>query len=241
LPFTLAIAVVIDNPAWLGIGIVVVFVAAWLLIANVIARKRTAALTAVAPEIGFYFQGKEWAGPQPAPPLATALFRQGRSKEFRNIMTGSAAGYRACLFDYAYVVGAGRSRRNIVQTVAAYSKNGVALTEFALQPKGVWQKIGEAFRHKDINFDSNPQFSQRYQLRSPDEMRTRALFTPSLLSYLESLEPGKKWCLEGGGDTLLVFRRDKKVKPEDFRSYLEETSVIATSFFSYGGAKSTMN
>jgi hypothetical protein len=240
---TFGLTGVLDNPTWLGIAIVVVFVGGWLGIASLIARKRTAALTAVAPEIGFYFQGKEWTGPQPTPPPQTDLFRRGHSKEFRNIMTGSAAGLRACLFDYRYVIGAGRNRRNIVQTVAAYSKTGVTLPEFAMQPKGILQKIGEAFRHKDINFDSHPEFSRRCQLRSPDEVRTRTVFTAALLSYLEALDPKRKWCLEGAGDTLIVYRRDKKVKPNsaDCRSYLEETSTIATSFFSFGGARSGLS
>jgi len=236
LGFTLVLLAASNVPTWVGFAVVVVIVGGWLLIQSLLKRQRTTALISVAQQIGFNFQGKEWNGPQ-SPQLQTALFRQGRSKEFRNIMAGSAAGYRAFLFDYCYVVGSGRSRRNIVQTVAAYSKNGISLPEFAMQPKGVLQKIGQAFVNKDINFDSHPDFSRRCQLRSPDGVRTRALFTPAVISYLESLDPKKKWCFEGMNDTLLMFRRNKRVKPEDFPSYLEESSAIATSVLGFSGAK----
>jgi len=217
---------------------VAAIVAAWLIIQAAQARKRTEALTAVAQEIGCYFQGQDWNGPQAAPQLATALFNRGRTRKSRNIMTGSAAGFRAALFDYSFTEGYGRSQRTYGQTVAAFSKNGAVLPQFSLQEKGIMQKIGNAFAHKDIQFDSNAEFSRSHQVRSPDKTGTRALFTPQLIAFLETLDGKKKWRLEGGNDTLILYRLRKKVKPEDFRSYLEETSGIATSFFSYSGARS---
>lgn len=231
-------------PDWLPdwapwVAVVVAIVAVWLIIQAVQNRKRTEALTVVAQEIGFYFQGEDWNGPQQAPQLQTALFDKGRAREFRNIMTGSAAGFRAALFDYSFTVGHGRGQRTYTQTVAAFSKIGAFLPQFALQPKGIWQKIGNAFTHKDINFDSHPVFSGACQLRGSDELQMRALFTPQVLSFLETLDRNKKWRLEGGNDTLIVYRAGKRVNPGDFRSYLEETSAIATSFFSYGGVRST--
>jgi hypothetical protein len=213
-------------------------VAVWLAVQAVMSRKRTKALTAVAPEIGFYFQGEDWNGPQQAPDLTTALFKKGRNGEYRNIMTGSAAGFRTAFFDYAFTVGYGRSQRTYRQTVAAFSHKASLLPQFALRTKGILQKIGNAFVHKDINFDSHPEFSRRYQLRGPDEPQLRAVCTPQLLSFLEQLDRKKNWRLEGKNDTLILYRAGKRVKPADFRSHLEETSTLATSFFSHCGAKS---
>jgi hypothetical protein len=233
-------------PVWLPdwapwvIG-VAALVAVWFTIQAVVARNRTKALTAVAPEIGFYFQGEDWNGPQQAPDLTAALFQKGRDGEFRNIMTGSAAGYRAALFDYSFTVGHGRGQRTYKQTVAAFSNKGAFLPQFALRTKGILQKIGNAFVHKDINFDSHPEFSRCYQLRGPDERQIRSVFTPQLLSFLEQVDRKKKWQLEGANDTLIVYRGGKRVKPADFRRCLEETSLIATSFFSFCGAKSAVS
>ena len=200
-------------------------------------RRRTEALTAVSMGIGFLFVGKEWKDvPQP-PQLQSPLFSRGHATTFRNIMTGSAAGRRAYLFDYKYTVGHGRSAHTYNQTIAAYCKDGVQLPSFCLYSQGLMHKLWDAVVHKDIGFDSNPNFGERYVLRSDEAERTRAVFIPPLLSFLESLDPQKKWQIEGRGDTLIVYRSGKKVKPADFKFFLEETSALSGQFFSLGNCK----
>ena len=152
-------------------------------------------------------------------------------------MSGAASGMRVFLFDYKYTVGGGKSSRTYGQTVAAYCKTGVNLPSFSLQPQGLMHKLWDAVVHKDITFDSNPNFPQRYALFSLEGERTRILYTPALLSFLEGLDPQKKWQLQGLGDTLIIFRGGKKSKPEDFRTFLEETSALAGQFFSLGNCK----
>jgi hypothetical protein len=210
---------------------IIVGISAWF------AKKRTQALTAVSLEIGFLFVGHDWKTVQQAPALQTELFNKGHSKRFRNIMTGSVAGMRANLFDYAFTVGGGRSSHTYNQTVGAYCKSGVNLPSFSLRPQGMMHKLWDAVVHKDITFDSNPEFASRYVLRGPESERIRILFTPSLMSYLQGLNPEKKWQLEGMGDTLLVYRGGKKANPGDFRAFLGETSTIAGQFFSLGNWK----
>lgn len=227
-----------DLPDWLPIsGGIVVVVAALLIAGFILERRRREALTALALEIGFQYLGKDWGNE--APQLEAPLFRKGRNREFRNIMAGSASGFRAYLFDYQYVTGGGRSSQTHFQTVASFTKSGVVMPEFELQPEGVLQKIGDAFVHKDIDFDSHPEFSRRMQLRSPDEAKTRELFSPGLLSYLEGLDPAKKWRMEGIGSTLLLYRGGKRVKPAEFKAFLAEASTIASQFFGFAGARKT--
>jgi hypothetical protein len=147
-------------------------------------------------------------------------------------MTGSSSGLRVSLFDYSFVVGSGRNSHTYAQTVAIFSKSGTVLPEFEMRPEGIMQKIGEIFVHKNITFDSRPEFSRRYQLRSPETDKTRELFTPALLSFLEGLDPKKKWRLEAFAETLIVYRMSKRAKPEEFRAFLEETGSLANSFLS---------
>ena len=152
-------------------------------------------------------------------------------------MSSSASGLRAFLFDYIYIIGGGRSSKTIKQTVGAYCKDNAQLPQFNLQPQGLMHKLWDKVVQKDITFDSNPNFGQRYVLRSPDTERTRVVFTPALLTFLESLDPQKKWQIEGMGNTLLVYRGGKKAKPEAFRTFLEETSTLANQFFSLGNCR----
>jgi len=156
-------------------------------------------------------------------------------------MTGSSAGLRASLFDYSFMVSDGRNSRTFAQTVATFSKSGVLLPEFEMRPEGIMQKLGEMFVHKNITFDSHPGFSRHYQLRSSEEDKTRELFGPDLLAFLEGLDPKKKWRLEGGAETLIVYRMGKRVKPNEFRTFLEETSSLASSFLSLGGVRKSAN
>ena len=67
------------------------------------------------------------------------------------------------------------------------------------------------------------------------------MFGAALLSFLESLDPKKKWRLEGTAETLVVYRAGKRVKPEEFRTFLEETSALASSFLSLGGVRTPVN
>jgi hypothetical protein len=224
-------------PEWLPyIAAIVVVVGIILAITSWLDRRRTQALTAVSMQMGFLFVGKEWKDVQQPPQLQTALFNRGHSRRFRNIMTSSVAGLRTFLFDYKYTVGGGKSSRTYGQTVAAYGKSG-QLPPFNLQPQGLMHKLWDAVVHKDIIFDSNPNFAQRYVLRGEETERTRMVFTPALLSFLESLDPHKKWQIEGMGDTLIIYRGGKKAKPADFKVFLEETSSLAGQFFSLGNCK----
>ena len=224
-------------PEWVPyVAAIAVIVGIILAITSWLDRRRTQALTAVSMQMGFLFVGKEWKDVQQPPQLQTVLFNRGHSKRFRNIMSSSVAGLRTFLFDYKYTVGGGRSSRTYSQTVATYCKSG-NLPVFNLQPQGLMHKLWDAVVHKDIIFDSNPNFAQRYVLRSEETERTRMVFTPTLLSFLESLDPQKKWQIEGMGDTLIIYRGGKKAKPADFKLFLEETSALAGQFFSLGNCK----
>jgi hypothetical protein len=228
----------LEMPDWLPFAIGgVVLVGIVMYINSILVRRRREALTAVSMEIGFNYEGDKWNNQLQAPPLETELFDKGHSKEFRNIMTGSPAGLRASLFDYKYTVGSGRYAHTYAQTVASYANERFSVPKFEMRPRGIWQKITDVFIGKNIDFESHPSFSRRYRLRGPDIEKTRVLFTPALLSFLESLDPTKKWRLEGIGNTLLIYRSSKRVKPADFRTFLEETSSIASQFFSTCGCR----
>lgn len=215
-------------PDWLPLlGIGIVAIAIIVAISAYFSRKRTHAMNASALAMGFNFEGNDKSK---APNLATTLFTKGSGKAFRNIMKRRSGGVDVTLFDYSYVTSDGRNAQTHAQTVASYSKPGLGMPQFELQPKGIMGKIVDALSHKNMNFDSHPEFSRRYQVRSPEQERARDLFTPALLSFLESLDPKSHWSLEGAEDTAIVFRANKRVKPEELRTFLEETSSLADSF-----------
>ena len=221
-----------DIPEWAPyVAAVVVIVAVIWGISAYFERKRSEALSAVASQMGFSFNAKDEGQ---SPHLQTALFQKGHSKEFRNIMTGSAESLRTVLFDYKFTVGGGRYSHTYKQTVAAFSKSGLQLPVFEIRQRGVWLKI---FPGKGMSFDSHPEFARKMYVRCSDEVRGQNVFTPALLVFIDQINPAKKWRFEGQGDTLIVYRYEKKVKPLDFRSFLDETSSLATQFFTQGNCK----
>ena len=231
----LALLLISDWLPWTAGGILLFSI--WIAISAARARKRSQAFSASALEMGFAFEGETWSDPQKAPHLNTTLFTKGRAKTFRNVMTGSSTSLHVSLFDYSYVVSDGRNSRTRAQTVASFSKTGVQLSELQMGPKGLLQKFDDALFHTNINFDSHADFSRRYQVRSPTQEKTRELFTGSLLSFFESLDPRQEWRLEGLEETLIVYRAGKRVKPENLRVFLDETARLASSFLSLGNCK----
>lgn len=215
---------------WLVIGgIVVVVLAIVFAVQNVRARKRTQALVAVANDLKFEFVGNKWADAAQAQSLKTALFRKGYARNFRNIMTGGSADLGVRLFDYSFVSGSGRESKNIQQTVAVFVKGDLALPDFELSPSGILQKIGGALLKNDIRFEAHPQFSQRYQVRGADEAAIRALFTPPMLAYFESIDPARKWHVEGVDQTVVLYRANKREDPTTLRVFLDDTGTVAGS------------
>ena len=196
------------------------------------AKKRTRELNAVAQQIGFRFLANRWTGPTLTSQPKTSLLQRSRGK-FSNVMTGESGGLQIGLFDYTYPMG----KSSVTQTVATFSQD-IQLPPFALRPENLLDRIGDAMFHNDIDFDSNPEFSKRYLLRSPDEANTRKLFTPSLLTYLEQFQT--EWCIEGTGSTLIVYRGGRPVSPVDVPAFLEETSRIARTFFASDGLRKPM-
>jgi hypothetical protein len=195
------------------------------------ARKRTAALQAVAEEIGFTFEGDRTT-PALAAQLKTALFKRGSAGRPTNVMTGTASGFKMSLFDYSYTISTGKSSNTITQTVATYSQDQ-SLPLFEMRPEGFFDRVGDLFVHKDIDFDSHPDFSRRYLLRGADEDKMRSLFTPALLTFLEGLLAA--WHIEGAGPTLILYRNGVTVGADELRSFLEGTSSIAKTFFRSAG------
>ena len=200
------------------------------------ARKRTAALQVAAPEIGFTFEGDRTSAAL-AQQLVTALFKRGSAGEPKNVMTGIVAGFLTSLFDYSYTISTGKSSSTITQTVAAYSQDR-PLPFFEMRPENFLDRIGDAFVHKDIDFESHPDFSHRYLLRGPDQDEIRNLFSPSLLTFLGGLPAEDKWHIESAGVTLILYRAGVEVGAEALRSFLEETSSVAKAFLSRGARTS---
>jgi len=214
-------------------GAAILIAAVIILIGFLQQKKRTAALTALAPTLGFNFQGDD-SSDASCGPLQTALFSRGSSRKFRNVMTGTFAGDRVGIFDYSYTTGSGKSSTTWTQTVVAFSLE-IWLPFFELHPESFLDRVADVVIHKDVDFTSHPEFSRRYLLRGNEQEKICELFSPALLTFLEGLDSATKWHIEGDGYVLIFYCSDTLVAPEEILPLLEKTSSIAKNFIACSG------
>jgi hypothetical protein len=209
-----------------GIGLLV-----WA-IKKALRDRRIEGWRTAAQDIGFTYEGDDWADRNSAPMMETPLFGKGSDTACNNITTGSRAGLRISLFDFSYKLGGVRGSGTITQTVGAYSKDGVYNPYFEMGPGGAFDKVLDKVTHKNIYFESNPEFARHYVLRSPSEEEVRSLFTPAWLTFIEQPNSRAGWVVEGAGDTIIIYCPGWKAPAAELRSFFDRTSSIASSFFS---------
>jgi hypothetical protein len=144
-----------------------------------------------------------------------------------NLLHGTSHGRSLAIFDYRYTIGRGKQTRTLHTTVLHIQFDGSPLPHFALRAESVWDKIAATFGSHDIDFDTHPQFSRKYLLRSDDDAAIRDVFTPPILEYFEA-HPGLN--IEAWNQTLLFYRLGKRVKPDEINTFLSDGLSLLTLF-----------
>jgi hypothetical protein len=213
-------------------GLAVTGVASWL---KYWSDQRVAeTLKNLAPQIGFTYRPEDSSAPS---------LQIHAPSEISCVMHGTASGLETVLYYYMYTnrtttddvimltMPRWRSQRQryFAQTVAAF-KMPITIADFEMRPEGLFNKIGSALGQQDINFDSHPEFSERYLLRG-DEAQVRRFFTSPLLGFFEKLEEG--WSVESSGAWLVIYRFRHVVKPNltAYREFIHKTSFIASAVY----------
>jgi carbonic anhydrase len=155
------------------------------------------------------------------------LFNRGRSRRFRNLLSGGRGRDQVWLFDYRYVTGHGKNRRVHRRTVAAYPQAARNLPLFELRPERVFEKVLTMFGYQDIDLPEYPEFSGRYLLRGRDEDAIRALFNSKRIAVLEGI---KNVGVEGEGSCLVVYRHRRRVPPDQLPMFLDQARMIRDAF-----------
>jgi len=206
------------------IPLVIIAIIIWL--AFYFEKKRREALSNATVGIGFSFEPK---GDQSfVNSLRTfSSFQKGHGHRARNVMRGRRGGVGLTIFDYKYTVSYGRSSQTYNQTVAL-AKVGMLAPSFSLTKESFLHKLGEAFGSKDIDFEANPAFSDKYFLRGTDAAAVRKLFSSSVMSFFENTN--SEFTVEAAGDKFVVFKPRRKVKPTDLETFIREVSTIVNIF-----------
>ena len=203
----------------LAVAAVLALIAGIFLVSVRMEKARAEALSLACQALGFSFEpdvdleALKGFGDLP-------IYSHGHSRKAKNLMTGRAGELDVKLFDYQYTTGGGKNSHTWRQSVALFPKGGEGLPDFLLAPENLFHKIGQAFGYQDIDFDSAPDFSSHYLLRGPDEMAIRSAFGAGALQYFGM---HKGWHVEVRGGDIGVYRAGNRAKPEDLRTFFDET------------------
>jgi hypothetical protein len=216
------------NTTILLVVIVVVAVVALVYFQRLMRQRRVEALQQAGAGLGLFLASEGDAAALQASLSGFHLFNQGHSRRLAGLIQGAVGGVPVFIFDYRYFITSGNKNNRIrEQTVVGFDLAGAALPAFALRPETVWNKMGTWLGSQDIDFESAPDFSSRYLLQGTDEAAVRRLFAERVLAFYTA-HPGL--CTEGGGDRLIVYRADKRVKPEALSAFMDEGLEVLDLF-----------
>ncbi|MCP4154416.1 MAG: hypothetical protein GY757_42220 [bacterium] len=215
-----------ENP-----GLIILFLLAlagiYFLVFTYLEKRRREGLQNVAGELGLTYTPNfdDNAGL-----LRFKLFNKGSSRKANNLLSGKFDGHTYKIFDYKYTIrhssGAKSNSSTYRQTVAYVNFKEKRLAGFLLGPERFFHKIGTTFGMQDIDFEDSPGFSKHYLLQGENEEEIRAFFKPALLEYFR--EKKITATIESQGNKLILFKKNKRIKPKHIAAFLTEFREIVT-------------
>ena len=151
------------------------------------------------------------------------LFSRGRARKMKNVIQGDSGEVKIAIFDYQFTTGNGKQTQTHYQSVVSLQSNEIQCLEFTMRPESMLDKIGSVIGLKDINFDTHPNFSKMFVLKSSDEPGIREYFKPPLLEFFETK---KGISVEAAHGALFFYRPRKKIKPEEVKDYLSQAYEV---------------
>jgi len=192
------------------------------------ALARTASMKLLAQSLGLSFTDQDSFG-LVRQLQGFNLFERERRRWFRNgkitnVLRGIVGETEVYLFDYTYKVQAGKTPKEISQTVFFANDKNWFLPDFHLKPERWWHKLqAKLGLGADINFEENPDFSEKFWLKGAFEEQVRQEFTPALQGFLSEKPPAH---LEGSNYYLLGYKPRKKLDPQEAQLFFKNCCEI---------------
>ena len=211
---------------WIIVPVSIIVIVCIIMIVIRIERIRRAALKEKAMTLGFSYTPKAGVS-EIISAQEFHLFNIGHNRKIKNMMQRTSDGMETRIYDYQYTTGGGQSSHTHIQTIFQFQSERLRLPSFILRPENVFHKIGQSFGYQDIDFESFPEFSDRYLLRGNDEALIRKLFNQEVITFFKS---EKGIVVEGNNHVLIAYRTHKRVKPDDLFECYEKMRQIFSLF-----------
>lgn len=215
------------------VGLLVLIILGGVWLSSVMERRRRDALRQAAGTLGLQFD--ESAPEARRQSFASLpLFLLGHSPGWSNEASGVQSRIEVRTFDFRYTRGHGKRRRTHRQSVIAVRLDRARVAQFALRRAHFGDRLAAMVGFDDINFDSHRDFSKKWSLTSDQPSAARALFRAELLDEILNFPDVQ---VQGSHDWIVVFRPDKRTKPEMYGRAIDEAVAIRDAFERWGNAR----
>jgi len=168
-----------------------------------------------------------------------ALFNRGQEPLGRHGMEGQRKGVPLLLLDYRYVfkVSTGDDAYGVPydQTVVVFPEPAAGLPDFALMPKGLFNKtadqlVGTAVglvigKLGDIDVDGgkDPAFRKQYRVDGSDAAALRKVFDAKARAFFVE---NADWCVECRGGQLIIYKAGILTNPAKYAARIDKAFEI---------------
>ena len=178
-------------------------------------RKRTAALQAVAAQLGMHFQRRGGREMLQNVGLLAAMPR-GRNPHTKNVIAGRYQAIDMWLYEYVFTTGSGKHQQTHHHEIALAALPA-AFPGLTIVPENVGHKLFDALGGDDIDFESD-EFSRRYWVRSPDRRFAYDIVHGRMMEHIMS--PGlERWELKG--PYVALWSQRSRLRPEEVKPHLD--------------------
>ncbi|MCI5056486.1 MAG: SulP family inorganic anion transporter [Flavobacteriales bacterium] len=126
-----------------------------------------------------------------------------RVNSVKNRLTGFLEHSRINIADVEFIEGAQTTEQRHRLTIMKIKPEKRGIVPFTLEKDKIFDKVISGW--KDINFESHPEFSKFYYLKSENEIDTRAFFTENMLNLFEKYQGLH---IESSGKDFTVYLKD---------------------------------
>ena len=154
------------------------------------------------------------------------LFTRGRARGVRNIFAGQYDGVDFTLFDYWY-----KSSDMSHHYLVAVFPTVNSIPDFELRHESIPDKIREKLGQKEIDFEADPEFSERYRVSGTHAAAVKAFFREDLRSVLRYMDRSKLDGMEGGGHWLVFYRWNADYMSKRSEKYVADMSKFLDNAF----------
>ena len=154
------------------------------------------------------------------------LFKRGRARGVRNVFTGQYNWVDFTLFDYWH-----KSSDMSHNYLVAVFPTVLSIPDFELRHESIPDKIREKLGQKEIDFEEDPEFSERYHLLGTRAAAVQGFFREDLRSVLRHMDKSKLDGMEGSGHWLVFYRWNADYMSRRSEKYVADMSRFLDDAF----------